>query len=218
MTPRSTPLEGPDGPSELTRAAVLCSACEQVLRPHLVEAAEWSDPADMSTRARYHGAKRIQGWRRVWSIQTLHDGSPREVTRQHLRAATRLLSDYELGVEGAQHGRNMERVDEGPRIGTDVPAPGWMHCGAIGSRWQRSVSRPALSCSPWRWATGPSSSLRSTWGSSATVRMAGSPPDWSGYASTTGHRGSPPIVAPLRVARDATVTDILQDRLGRVAR
>ena len=121
MTPRSTPLEGPDGPSELTRAAVLCSACEQVLRPHLVEAAEWSDPADMSTRARYHGAKRIQGWRRVWSIQTLHDGSPREVTRQHLRAATRLLSDYELGVEGAQHGRNMERVDEGPRIGTDVP-------------------------------------------------------------------------------------------------
>ncbi len=102
----------PDGPPDAQRQAVVQGEC--VLRDAIVAPAEWRDPADSSTQARHHGARKVQGWRRVWTIQVLHDGSPREITSAHVRAAERLLGDYELGVDGAtQGGMANDKVDGG---------------------------------------------------------------------------------------------------------
>ena len=83
------------------------------LRAAVVEAAEWRDPADIdSARARGHGARPIHGWRRVWTIASLHVSCPREITAAHVRAAERLLGDYERGeamIGGG--GANLDRVD-----------------------------------------------------------------------------------------------------------
>ena len=52
------------------------------------------------------------GFRRVWTIDLLHDASPREFTKAIVATATRLLNDYEIGEVGAkQGGANFDRVD-----------------------------------------------------------------------------------------------------------
>ena len=84
-----------------------------VLREPLVQRADWADPDDASAQARLRsGARRVQGWRRIWSIDALHEGSPREITKAHVGAAQKLLGDYEIGIEGASpDGGRLERVD-----------------------------------------------------------------------------------------------------------
>ena len=85
---------------------------EDVLREAVVEATDWKDPDDTdSARARGHGARSIHGWRSVRTIDVLHRHSPREITAAHVKAAGRLLSDYEIGIEGASNGRSYDRVD-----------------------------------------------------------------------------------------------------------
>ena len=82
------------------------------LRPALVEEATWRDPTDTTTAmARARGAKPINGWRRVWTIAALHRSAPREITAAHVKAAERLLGDYELGVEMVSGGKGYDRVD-----------------------------------------------------------------------------------------------------------
>ncbi len=71
----------------------------------------WKDPTDMSARARSHGAREIKGWRRVWQISAMHHRNPREITAVLVRAAEKLLADYEFGIEGATNGRTYDRVD-----------------------------------------------------------------------------------------------------------
>lgn len=103
------PLDG-DGPPHVQRAAIKLG--DILIRDPIVERTEWKDPEDTSSRARNHGAKPIQGWRRVWVIQRLHETSPREITQAHVKAAERLLGDYERGVDGAcQGGFANDRVD-----------------------------------------------------------------------------------------------------------
>ncbi len=97
----SRPTPGAPGLSEIVtyRAAVVS------------DDVPWKDPTDMSARARSHGAREIKGWRRVWTIAVLHASCPREITEAHVKAAEKLLADYEFGVEGASNGRTYDRVD-----------------------------------------------------------------------------------------------------------
>ncbi len=97
----SRPTPGSPGLSEIVtyRAAVVS------------DDVPWKDPTDMSARARSHGAREIKGWRRVWTIAKLHTTCPNEITEQFVKAAERLLADYEFGVEGASNGRTYDRID-----------------------------------------------------------------------------------------------------------
>lgn len=92
-----------------------------LLRPALVERAEWADPDDLDptnmATARRKQARRIDGFRRVSVIANLHARSPREITRQHLAAAERLTRHFEVGCEGAK--------GAGGRGGADDSEPGW---------------------------------------------------------------------------------------------
>lgn len=69
---------------------------------------DWADPEDMGRFGKR--ARRIEGYRRVWTIDSLHRINPREITAEHVKAASRLLTDHELG-EGARIGSAPERVD-----------------------------------------------------------------------------------------------------------
>lgn len=98
---------------EIRRAPVKFAVPVAIVhRDALLERADWKDPADTGAAARMRGARTISGWRRVWVIQALHTGSPREITPAHVKAAERLLGDYEIGIEGAsQGGAKIDRVD-----------------------------------------------------------------------------------------------------------
>lgn len=89
-----------------------------VLRPARVATAEWRDPEDTNPLRRQ--ARTIQGHRVVSPLLNLHARSPREITADHIKAAKRLMDDWEVS-EGARAGAVMARVDhaghgDGPTI------------------------------------------------------------------------------------------------------
>jgi hypothetical protein len=105
-----------DGPPEHMREPVMRGLDDvrgdSLLREALVESAKWRDPADTaSAMARARGSRSVNGWRSVRTMTKLHGINPREFTAAHLRAANKLLTDYEIGIEGASNGRNYDRVD-----------------------------------------------------------------------------------------------------------
>lgn len=52
------------------------------------------------------------GYRRANTLLRMHNGNPRLVTQLHLRAAARLVRDYEVGILGAKmSGGSLDRVD-----------------------------------------------------------------------------------------------------------
>lgn len=91
-----------DGPPSIQRE-VITTTDGVVLRELTVERVEWDDPADKTGRtkrgARF-GARKVRGFRRVWTIDVLHRGSPNEVTKAHVAAAERLVNDHQVR-EGA---------------------------------------------------------------------------------------------------------------------
>ena len=98
--PRNT-LPDLSGPPDIVLVPVL-DASGQVLREPLAVTAEWADPDDLGRYGKH--ARRVKGTRRVWLPDTLHKRSPADMTAEMLKACDRLLSDYELGVEGARRG------------------------------------------------------------------------------------------------------------------
>jgi len=115
-----------DGPPDVQRAAIVEQRRRNPGEPSepiehraaMVEPAQWKDPADTGTAARMYGSRTVQGWRRVSTIKSLHETSGREITAAHVKAAERLLGDYEIGIEGAvQSGTPSERVDGGSSAG-----------------------------------------------------------------------------------------------------
>ena len=86
-----------DGPPAIQRKRII-AADGTVLREETVFRSEWDDPADTSARtkkgARF-GARAIRGFRRVWTIDVLHRGSPNEITAAHVAAAERLVTDHQ---------------------------------------------------------------------------------------------------------------------------
>lgn len=106
--PTLPPLPSLVEPPVIVIAPVL-AADGTVLRDALAAKAEWRDPEDDNPLAR--APKRISGYRRVWTIDVLARERPREMTAQLVRAANRLLSDYEIGVEGASTRVAAGRID-----------------------------------------------------------------------------------------------------------
>lgn len=72
--------------------------------PQKVEPASWPDPTDTSSMARGEDGRRRQkavaGWRAVNPLLRLHATNPKDFTAHHVRAAARLQDDYEI-AEGA---------------------------------------------------------------------------------------------------------------------
>jgi hypothetical protein len=128
----------PDGPADILRVPAT-EADGSVIRPAMVEPADWKDPTDtVSHRARQHGARDVHGWRRVWTIASLHASCPREITAAHVRAADRLLSDYERAYVGAHGAGTMDYIDGGTNSGVpdsslEAMARYRAACGAVGT-------------------------------------------------------------------------------------
>lgn len=86
-----------DGPPLIQRKAVI-GRDGAMLRDVMVERVEWDDPADTTGRTkkgRRFGSRPIRGFRRVWTIDVLHRGSPNEITEAHVASAERLVTDHQ---------------------------------------------------------------------------------------------------------------------------
>jgi Domain of unknown function (DUF6456) len=59
------------------------------------------DPEDTTIR----GAKIVHGWRRTWTIDRLHASSPELITSKHVRAASRLVDDFQASQGISMGGR-----------------------------------------------------------------------------------------------------------------
>ena len=98
----------------------------RLLRAPRVTSAEWTDPADTQAMDRdpdspsRRRARKIRGYRAEGIVERMHAAMPREVTEEHVKAANRLLDDYEIGVMGAQvTAKHQGRVDG--RTAADMP-------------------------------------------------------------------------------------------------
>lgn len=98
-----------EGPPAIQRIVIATSDGE-IIRDPMVAKTEWRDPDDLRPGNR-EGARKIGGWKKVWTIDTLHKTSPDQITKPIVAAATRLLDDMQTraGVRGAGELRN--RVD-----------------------------------------------------------------------------------------------------------
>lgn len=90
-----------DGPPRIQRNAIVTND-GVVIREAMVEQIEWPDPTDMSARLRRATvpgarveAKKVTGYKRVWTIDTLHRSSPAEITDDLVKAATRFVDDHQ---------------------------------------------------------------------------------------------------------------------------
>lgn len=115
--PEHAPVASPsaydlnDGPPSIQRGSIKAADGSEIRAP-LVAETEWKDPTDTSAHARHHGARTVRGWRRVWQMDVLHNSSPNEISLSHVKAAERLLGDFEVGVEGASRAdKTADRVD-----------------------------------------------------------------------------------------------------------
>jgi hypothetical protein len=81
-------------------------AVREELRAPLAVAATWCDPDDVNVAS---NGWQIRGVRRADPLLNLHQRSPDEVTKRHIRCAERFRDDYEIS-EGAHTGVNLARV------------------------------------------------------------------------------------------------------------
>lgn len=116
---RAAILELADGPPDIQTETVLAKD-GTIIRDPTVTRSDWRDPDDADAHRKKTGARTIHGYRRVWTILSLHGSSPSEITEQHVKAAVVLLGDYERSL-GAACGRDPTiapvdngRAEEGP--------------------------------------------------------------------------------------------------------
>lgn len=106
---RAAAAEVADGPDAVQFAATDVNGV--ITREARVVPTDWRDPDDPDAHRKKTGARYIHGYRRVWTIDSLHTASPREITERHVKAATRWLDDYQR-MFGATSGMPpMDRVD-----------------------------------------------------------------------------------------------------------
>ena len=99
--------------------------------------------------------------------------APREITAAHVKAAERLLGDYELGVEMVSGGKGYDRVDcVGPGSGSATTVS--MHLHATSRHWRLSVVPVPASSAGWSLTIAPSL------GSAKSFRYSLAPCPWSG--------------------------------------
>jgi len=95
--PREQPLvldQHNDGPPQIQRVAILAVG-GLIIRDAMVEQADRPDMEDPNASVRKKTVRMIRGWRRVWTIDTLHKTSPNEITEAHVAAAERLVGDHQ---------------------------------------------------------------------------------------------------------------------------
>lgn len=83
-----------DGPPAIQRIDIIAVG-GLVIRDAIVERVEWKDPDDESARFKKTGARTIRGWKRVWTIDVLHNKPNPKVTEAHVKAATRMVDDHQ---------------------------------------------------------------------------------------------------------------------------
>lgn len=99
--------DGPVGPPEILAQAITLPNGD-ILREALIQSHQRRDMDNIQVR----GAKVIIGWRRTWTIDRLHTSSPNEITHRHVKAASRLLDDYQASQGALTGGR--------PPSGSDI--------------------------------------------------------------------------------------------------
>ena len=113
-------------PPDVVASPVFAAEGAVVIRPALVQRAEWTDPSDMTGKHRDRDgrlrAKTVYGWRRVSTLFNLHQRSPSDVTARHLLAAAQLTRDFEVGKHGARAGGGIGSPDGAPIVTSQIRA------------------------------------------------------------------------------------------------
>lgn len=123
--PRDCRDDPMDGPPSIQRQQIV-DALGAVIREPTVTRDDRPDLDDPNATIRRKAVRRVQGWRRVWTIDSLHRICPSEITEHHVAAASRFVDDHQRR-EGAIVSRGNGGSDMGPE---DVRVAAAINCEA----------------------------------------------------------------------------------------
>lgn len=188
-----------------------------IIRPATAERGQWDDPDDINDRAK--NPRQVIGYRRADPLLRMHnaDGG-KTITKAHLQAAERLAIDYERGVEGAiSSGSPKERVDNeqgGDALDGQLQAISRYRdaCDAMGPSLRGIVQLAALH----KWTIPKIAELiRLPEHRASGLLMAGLDRLADFYFPTRSTRAA---LIERAIIVDQKITDIPQNRLGRIPR